>query len=256
MAVLSLAYGENIGKKQKVITMLAVFLALMVPILCVSRFQLIFAVFLAVLTYMQVSGKKKIGYLFAAVLALIPLYVILTIARSHDVAYLNGIFEMKNENTPIFITQPYIYIANNYDNFNCLVKELPKHSLGMKGLFPLWALTGLKFIRPELAAYPIFTTKEELTTVTLFYDAYYDFGIAGVFFFAAVLGVFSAWLMERVRRPGNPFWQLLYSQAAMYLMLSFFTTWYSNPSTWFYFAATAAAAVFAESYILQRRNDL
>ena len=256
MAVLSLAYGENIGKKQKVITMLAVFLALMVPILCVSRFQLIFAVFLAVLTYMQVSGKKKIGYLFAAVLALIPLYVILTIARSHDVAYLNGIFEMKNENTPIFITQPYIYIANNYDNFNCLVKELPKHSLGMKGLFPLWALTGLKFIRPELAAYPIFTTKEELTTVTLFYDAYYDFGIAGVFFFAAVLGVFSAWLMERVRRPGNPFWQLLYSQVAMYLMLSFFTTWYSNPSTWFYFAATAAAAVFAESYILQRRNDL
>ena len=256
MAVLSLAYGENIGKKQKVITMLAVFLALMVPILCVSRFQLIFAVFLAVLTYMQVSGKKKIGYLFAAVLALLPLYVILTIARSHDVAYLNGIFEMKNENTPIFITQPYIYIANNYDNFNCLVKELPKHSLGMKGLFPLWALTGLKFIRPELAAYPIFTTKEELTTVTLFYDAYYDFGIAGVFFFAAVLGVFSAWLMERVRRPGNPFWQLLYSQAAMYLMLSFFTTWYSNPSTWFYFAATAAAAVFAESYILQRRNDL
>ncbi len=248
MAVLSLAYGENIGKKQKAITMLAVFLALMVPILCVSRFQLIFAVFLAVLTYMQVSGKKKIGYLFAAVLALLPLYVILTIARSHDVAYLNGIFEMKNENTPIFITQPYIYIANNYDNFNCLVRELPKHSLGMKGLFPLWALTGLKFIRPELAAYPIFTTKEELTTVTLFYDAYYDFGIAGVFFFAAVQGVFSAWLMERVRRPGNPFWQLLYSQAAMYLMLSFFTTWYSNPSTWFYFAATAAAAAFTEAF--------
>ena len=35
--------------------------------------------------------------------------------------YLNGIFEMKNAATPIFITQPYMYIANNYDNFDCLV---------------------------------------------------------------------------------------------------------------------------------------
>ena len=28
--------------------------------------------------------------------------------------------------------------------------------------------------------WPIYVNKEELTTVTLFYDAYYDFGIAGV----------------------------------------------------------------------------
>ena len=42
------------------------------------------------------------------------------------------------------------YIANNYDNFNCLVEQLPNHSLGIKGMFPLWALTGLKFLKPEL----------------------------------------------------------------------------------------------------------
>ena len=182
MAVILFLKGRGLTGRQKVFTVAAVILSLLIPVLCVSRFQLIFAVILAVLTYMQVSGKKKLRYLFAAAAGLIPLYVVLTIARSHDVAYLNGIFEMKNENTPIFITQPYMYIANNYDNFNCLVTELPRHTLGVKGLFPLWALTGLKFLKPELVAYPIFTTKEELTTVTLFYDAYYDFGVAGVFF--------------------------------------------------------------------------
>lgn len=221
-------------------------LALMIPVLCVSRFQLVFAVILAVLTFMLVSGRKRLRYLVLAGLLLLPLYVILTIARSHDVAYLNGIFEMKRADTPIFITQPYMYIANNYDNFNCLVRELPRHTLGVRGLFPLWALTGLKFVRPELVAYPIYTTKEELTTVTLFYDSYYDFGIIGVFAFACILGAAAAWLLEKQSRGRSPVWTFFYAQAALYFMLSFFTTWYSNPTTWFYFAVTAAFAVFIE----------
>jgi len=246
MSVVLLVTEKHLGTGKKIATVAATLAALMIPILCVSRFQLIFAVVLAVLTFMQVSGVKKIRYLFMAAGALIPLYVILTIARSHDVEYLNGIFEMKNVNTPIFITQPYMYIANNYDNFNCLVEQLPSHTYGIKGLFPVWALTGLKFIKPELVAFPIYTTKEELTTVTLFYDAYYDFGIAGVFFFAVLLGVFAAWISGRADRKGNPFWQIFYGQAALYFMLSFFTTWYSNPTTWFYFAATGAAAVYVE----------
>ena len=246
MAVVLFVTEKGLNFWKKIVVILATGIALTIPVLCVSRFQLIFAVILVVLTFMQVSGVKKIRYLFMAAGALIPLYVVLTIARSHDVEYLNGIFEMRNINTPIFITQPYMYIANNYDNFNCLVRELPSHTFGVKGLFPLWALTGLKFLKPELVAFPLYTTKEELTTVTLFYDAYYDFGIVGVFFFAAVLGIFAAWLMHRSSRPGNPFWQVFYGQAALYFMLSFFTTWYSNPTTWFYFAATGAAAVYVE----------
>lgn len=254
MTVVYLMTEKNSDMGKKIAVILSAFTALMIPILCVSRFQLIFAVILAVLTFMQVSGVKKIRYLFMAAAALVPLYVILTIARSHDVEYLNGIFEMKNVNTPIFITQPYMYIANNYDNFDCLVKELPAHTYGVKGLFPLWALTGLKFLKPELVAFPLYTTKEELTTVTLFYDAYYDFGIVGVFGFAAILALFAVWISDRASRKGNPFWQVFYGQAALYFMLSFFTTWYSNPTTWFYYAATGAAAVYVEIIKRTRRK--
>ena len=246
MAVIWFLRGGVKKRWQAVLVLLAAAASLLVPVLCVSRFQLIFAVILAVLTFMQVSGKKRLRYLFGAAAALLPLYVILTVARSHDVAYLNGIFEMKDPATPIFITQPYMYIANNYDNFNCLVTELPAHSMGLKSLFPLWALTGLKLIKPELVDFPIYTTKEELTTVTMFYDAYYDFGILGVVLLGCVLGLLAWYLTDMVKHIRNPIGYLLYAQIAVYFGLSFFTTWFSNPTTWFYLAVTGAAAVYVE----------
>lgn len=218
--------------------------SLIIPILCVSRFQLILAVLLAVFTYISIQGRFRLIHGVILVLMMVPLYVMLTIARSHDVTYLNGIFEMKNSSTPIFITQPYMYIANNYENFNCLVEQLPAHSLGLKMLFPVWALTGLKFLIPSLVNFPIYVDKVELTTVTLFYDSYYDFGILGVLLFSCLLGLAAFQLMKALPRMKNPAGYLLYSQIAAYMMLSFFTTWFSNPATWFYLAATAAIALY------------
>lgn len=220
--------------------------SLLIPLLCVSRFQLVFAVILAVFTYGAARRQLSPWYLAGAVVILVPLYVLLTVARSHDVTYLNGIFEMKNSHMPIFISQPYIYIANNYDNFNCLVEQLPEHTWGIRMLFPLWALTGLKFKFPYLTSFPLYVTKTELTTVTLFYDAYYDFGMVGVLLFSCLLGAAAWYLMQRAEKLKNPAGYLLYAQFAMYMVLSFFTTWFSNPTTWFYFAMTGAAILYCE----------
>ncbi len=227
------------GKWKQVMALVAVVISLLIPILCVSRFQLILAVLLAVLTYILCEEHFPVSYGVGVGVFLVVLYVILTIARSHDVAYLNGIFEMKNEHMPIFVTQPYMYIANNYENFNYMVENLGEFAWGMRSLFPLWALTGLKFFMPSLANYPILVNKEELTTVTLFYDAYYDFGIVGVLAFSCILGAVCFWLMKKAEKMRNPVGYLFYAQMAVYLMLSFFTTWFSNPATWFYFAVTA-----------------
>ena len=133
-----------------------------------------------------------------------------------------------------------MYIANNYENFNYLVEHLGQCAWGMRSLFPLWALTGLKFVMPSLANYPILVNKEELTTVTLFYDAYYDFGAAGVILLSGILGAVSFLLMRKLSRMQNPVDYLFYAQIGVYLSLSFFTTWFSNPTTWFYLAVTAA----------------
>lgn len=228
------------GQAKRLLAAAAVLIALAIPILCVSRFQLILAVALAVFVYTLWEGSFPLAWGAGLAVLMVAAYAVLTVARSHDVAYLNGIFEMKNESTPIFITQPYMYIANNYENFNYLVEHLEQFAWGMRSLFPLWALTGLKFVMPSLANYPILVNKEELTTVTLFYDAYYDFGAAGVILLSGILGAVSFLLMRKLSRMQNPVDYLFYAQIGVYLSLSFFTTWFSNPTTWFYLAVTAA----------------
>lgn len=219
-------------------------LAAGIPILCVSRFQLLFAVGFAAVVYLMLYRHVTWKMIVTAILILLPVYVLLTVARRHDITYLNGIFEMKYSKMPIFITQPYIYVANNYENFNCMVCRLPEFAMGLRMLFPVFALTGLKFVFPQVTAFPLYTTKEELTTVTLFYDAYYDFGIAGIILLAALLGIGAAWLSRRVEKSSNPVIYLFYGQIAIYLGLSFFTTWFSNPTTWFWLALTFMMYLF------------
>lgn len=238
-----MARGRGSEKKMLAVIIMAV-ISLLIPILCVSRFQFILAMILAAFTYISLQKVVNPLYMVGLFVILVPVYLILTVARSHDVEYLNGIFEMKNTAMPIFVTQPYMYIANNYENFNCMVEVLPEYSMGLKGLFPLWALTGLKFFFPQLINFPIYVNKKELTTLTLFYDSYYDFGWIGVLLFSCVLGLVAYLLVVKLREMRNPLGYLLYAQLAAYLMLSFFTTWFSNTTTWFYLILTGVMAVY------------
>lgn len=238
-----MARGRGSEKKMLAVIIMAV-ISLLIPILCVSRFQFVLAMILAAFTYISLQKVVNPLYMVGLFVILVPVYLILTVARSHDVEYLNGIFEMKNTAMPIFVTQPYMYIANNFDNFNCMVEVLPEHSMGLKGLFPLWALTGLKFFFPQLINFPIYVNKKELTTLTLFYDSYYDFGWIGVLLFSCALGLVAYLLVVKLREMRNPFGYLLYAQLAAYLMLSFFTTWFSNTTTWFYLILTGIMAVY------------
>ncbi len=244
ITVLFLKVGNIKGRKEKILLLTANIEAVAVPVLCVSRFQLLFAVGFAVVTYVMVYQSIRLRTLGMILAALIPVYVILTVFRHHDVAYLNGIFEMRYEKTPIFITQPYMYVANNFENFNCMVEQLDQHSFGMRMLFPVFALTGLKFVFPQLTSYTVYLTKPELTTLTMFYDAYYDFGVLGVFLFAVLIGGAAGRIGKSIKGCSNPTAYLFYGQIAIYLGLAFFTTWFSNPTTWFWLVLTGMMYCF------------
>lgn len=246
LSVLFFMAGDGRRRGMRFAAGVLTLVSLLIPVLCVSRFQLIFAVGMAVFTFLSVRHTLRIRYIVLMIAVMIPAYIVLTVARSHSIEYLNGIFEMKYSGMPIFITQPYMYIAHNYDNFNCLVEQLPAHTMGMRMLFPVLALTGLKFIRPEWANLPLYVTKTELTTLTIIYDAYYDFGVPGVIVFCAVLGGICALLVRKITRIKNPIGYVVYAQMAMYMTLSFFTTWFSNPATWFYLAVTGAVYLYVE----------
>lgn len=244
LTVLYVLFGGSRLRRRNMLVAVMTVVALLIPLLCVSRFQLVLALILALFTYGAYQKRIEPVYIIGLVVVMVPLYLLLTVARSHNVEYLNSIFEMKNQNMPIFVSQPYIYIANNYDNFNCLVEALPAHTFGIRMLFPLWALTGLKFMFPYLVSFPIYVNKAELTTVTMFYDAFYDFGILGVIVFSCFLGFVAYLLVEHLKKIRNPMGYLLYAQFAAYMVLSFFTTWFSNPTTWFYLMVTGVMALY------------
>ena len=105
-------------------------------------------------------------------------------------------------------------------------------------LFPFVSLTGLKFVMPNLVPATVYLTSTELTTFTMFYDAYYDFGVIGVFVIALLIGVVAKVIIDIIKKSDNPVVYLFYGQIAVYLALAFFTTWFSSPATWFWLIIT------------------
>ena len=220
--------------------------AVMVPIVLVSRYQLFYAAFFAVVCYVITGNRlspRGIALLFlAAVLG----YAVLTVLRHHDVEYLNGIFEPRYPKMPIFITQPYMYIVNNYENLNCLVEKLETHAHGVRSFMPFFSLTGLKNRMPWILELPVFKTKSELSTLTVFYDSYYDFGPAGSAVLAFILGWFGSFVQSLSGTDENPACLLLYGQVAVYYVLSFFMPWTSDLSVWFGLFVTLLVYLYVE----------
>lgn len=212
--------------------------AFAVPFLYVSRFQFLFEIGVAAVIYILVNKNMRKSTLVLLGLVVCAVYVVITLSQKRDAIYLNNVFKMKYTHMPVFLTQPYIYIANNYDNFDCLVKNLPKFSYGLRMLFPFVSLTGLKFVMPNLVPATVYLTSTELTTFTMFYDAYYDFGVIGVFVIALLIGVVAKVIIDIIKKSDNPVVYLLYGQIAVYLALAFFTTWFSSPATWFWLIIT------------------
>lgn len=212
--------------------------AFAVPFLYVSRFQFLFEIGVAAVIYILVNKNMRKSTLVLLSLVVCAAYVVITLSQKRDAIYLNNVFKMKYTHMPVFLTQPYIYIANNYDNFDCLVKNLPKFSYGLRMLFPFVSLTGLKFVMPNLVLATVYLTSTELTTFTMFYDAYYDFGVIGVFVIALLIGVVAKVIIDIIKKSDNPVVYLIYGQIAVYLALAFFTTWFSSPATWFWLIIT------------------
>ena len=209
-----------------------------VPFLYVSRFQFLFEIGVAAVIYILVNKNMRKSTLVLLGFVVCAAYVVITLSQKRDAIYLNNVFKMKYTHMPVFLTQPYIYIANNYDNFDCLVKNLPKFSCGLRMLFPFVSLTGLKFVMPNLVPATVYLTSTELTTFTMFYDAYYDFGVIGVFVIALLIGVVAKVIIDIIKKSDNPVVYLFYGQIAVYLALAFFTTWFSSPATWFWLIIT------------------
>ena len=158
-------------------------------------------------------------------------------------SYLNDIFDMKNKNMPIYITQPYMYLTEGFENLNYMIEKLTNFTFGKRTFKPLFTLTFMDKLFYFDFIYEQFILKTELTNMTIFYDAYFDFAYAGVLALAVILGYVSARLQIYIKTEdnkynidmyNNPIGLLFYVLVAYYLIMSFFQPFFSLASSTVY----------------------
>ena len=242
----------KVSKAERNILLVCNIIAFLIPFLLLSKMQMLITMALPVMTFLLIQEKiprRKVmagTLIFCAAVAVI--FFVLMLLKKYPEGYLESVFRFKSKKTPLPLQYPYIYIVNNLENLNVLTEKLEHYSYGIRQLYPFFALTGLKF-RPaiaEMMAVEQYRTVEELTTLSLLYDVYGDFGCVGALGFGCVLGPVSAVLSWLAYKRKSVLGVLLYVQFAFYMGLAFFTTWFSNPTTWFYFVITAMIGIFVK----------
>ena len=249
------------GRKPKAGALVFLFFAnlcsLVIPVLILSKYQLMITILMPFILLFVISDRKFRKRLYImlpfVVLVLCAVFIFLVLRRHYPEGYLQSIFCFRDPEKPLWFQYIYMYIVNNFENLNLLTENLQQHSFGVRQLFPFFALTGTKFLPGvrELMTVEQYLTIPELTTVSFIYDAYGDFGIPGVLLLSLLVGALNSYsrtLLFRRRVLGF----LLYAEMGIYMLLSFFTTWFSNPTTWFYFIASLMIAL----YVTKREKKL
>ena len=258
MAVLYYYYeykSNNTSAIIKARVIIAILYAITMSTLLVSRGQLLMSIIMAFITFsiLFLSNikftfnncisfiKKHIKVLVIIIVVMGLLYLVITIRRSHSVSYLNDIFDMKNKNTPIFITQPYMYFTEGFENLNYMIENIGEFGFGKRSLQPIFTLTFVNKLFYFDFTQELLLLKEELTNMTLFYDAYYDFKYIGVLFLALILGFASSYLEKYIKvfkteknDSINPIGLLFYVMVGYYMIMSFFQPFFSLTSTFVY----------------------
>ena len=243
-------FVEPERKNSRVFIIVSYAYVVIMALLMVSRSQLILSIVLSLFiviiyktrkTGRLVFNKRRVVAAVLLVVVFLVLYLTITISRAHNVEYLNGIFEMKNEKIPIFITQPYMYITHNFENLNYMINNVFRLTFGRRILYPFFTLTFIKKFFPIVVDSPYYIIKEELSTVTIIYDFYYDFGLVGVAIFCFIIGYVGKTLEDRAYNvvkldepEKNNYILILFSLYCYFMFFSFFQTYFSLTDTWVY----------------------
>ena len=238
-------------KKKKALVIALNVLALAVPVFLLSKYLVFLAILYSIFAFFCVKrfpAKVVLMSLLGAVIVAAGAFALVISMRHYPEGYLQRIFRFKNPDTPVAVQYPYIYITINFENLNRQIERLQHFSYGLRSALPFFALTGMKkfvpFVTEAFNSLERYAAFWQLPTETLLYDVYSDFYLYGVMVFSVILGIASAWVTRMMQKRQKAYGVLMYVQFAGYLLLAFFSTWFSNATTWFYFIATFAIGYF------------
>jgi len=228
-------YKKNINKKELIFLIIINLISLAIPLLIVSRQLILTTLVLTGFTIMGLKKKKELKIILIILLAGLLTWFSISKFRNQNDEYLRQALNIQEDAVlSVSNMQVYMYIAVNYDNFNVNVGNVEQYCYGTKSLFPVFALTGLKFVMPIISesydlikrVIPVYNTYPIVMT------PYEDFGMLGIIIYMFIIGYICC-LIEGISE-NNPVNILIKSLFKYALLFSFFTSYFSNATFCFY----------------------
>jgi oligosaccharide repeat unit polymerase len=223
--------SETVRKVLLVVVALVTFTSY---ILLLSRYQLIMGLTITVVFLYYATTKIRLWTVLAFLSAAVLVSAVILSFRTGELFQL-FLWKTSKMHVPkefAFVTEPYMYVVMNLENFVRGVERLEQHTLGLMSADFLLALSGLKHpIREYLQIENLPYLVSGYNTYTSFWTYYRDFGVGGLVAVQFALGIIAASLYYRMRLAPSLGKIIAYAICVFVIMLSFFINILSN--LWF-----------------------
>lgn len=220
--------------------------------LLLQRFTIVITIILVLVMLYYGTKKFKGSYLLTIFSILVLLiYSISTIRTSRFfILYLYKEAKMKFDRSLAFLTEPYMYLVMNLENFANSVKQYEAFTYGYFTFDFIWALTGLK--HPIAKAYYYeefpFIVNKSFNTYTMFFVYYRDFGVFGLLIFPYLIGFAIASIYYWMRKSPSIYSISIYGMCVFVILFTFFIPMLS----WLHFVMNISIIFMFSKYLLNK----
>ncbi len=213
-------------KKQKIILALVFLVTCFTYAFLLQRYYVVFAIILSAVSMYYITNLLRVkNVLIITAIILVIIFSMTFVRLTGTIAnYLYFLSDMKFSVKYSLLTEPYMYIAMNLENYAHSVDKINSFTYGIFSFDFVFALTGIKHQMVEylkLPKYP-FLLSNNYNTYTMFFIYYWDFGILGLGLIPMMLGAIFANLYYKMRRNPNLNTISVYSIFSFVIIFSFF----------------------------------
>lgn len=239
---------------------------ILLTILYANKFQIIYLLVLILAAKNSYGKKIHIKNLLLLAFVIILLFIILfqfvyqnmygiTMKDMYIGYYMNIPYKFS------FITQPYLYLAYNYENLYHYLISSPHHLYGYKTLYGVIDSLRLEgFVPQNILIY----TEEwkhllkvpSLTTGTMFEDFAQDGGIPLMFVLTYLAGMWSSFCYRKFQCNKNFQWFFLYASSVVAIFFSFFSNAFTSKVTLINIAASLLVGWVLQTKFIYKGREI
>lgn len=148
----------------------------------------------------------------------------------------------------------YTYFTVGHDNFDQAVRNSNSYAWGVHQLVPFNVIIRSNTLNEKLDNAENYLIRPYLNTGNLFSDAYYDFHLWGILFFALLWGTAFGIIESFFLKYQTPCSFMVYGNTLTPVFLSYFTPWMSIFSVWLLWG-TAFLIFLVACFTIHRKED-